>query len=571
MSALALLGLLTALAAPAPVSPPAQLTQFTETQRVFAGDGVASDRFGQSIDIEHDLMVVGAYGRDDVDPSNGFCTSGAAYVFERQNGDWVETAKLTASDAHCRAWFGFTVATDGESIAVGAYENDNATTLGSAGCNGGAVYVYTRSGSTWVEEQRVVPTQWACGLQFGKALAIEGETLAVGAPTEAASSGRGAAYLFQRTGSTWVQTQRFERSTTDGIGAFGEAVDLDRNTLAVGAPSAGSPVLGEVHLFRRDSGGAWSLSQVIGPTGGLNYGFGSELALTEDSLAVSLPGANAPRNSVHLYERIGGVWSFTRAFLGPSRSSDTTTYYGWDLDFDGDTLVVGDKAADDASPGSQTCYSGAVWMYQRTGPAPVVDWREYYTVTANPTCNDYFGDGVALDGDRLVLGGDLAPGAASDTGAVAIFERPGAGDTICLGTACGCGNEDPRGGCANSTGRGAILRGTGRRNLSGGQLRLRATHLPEGAFGLFIVGMERSATSYGDGALCVADPAFRYAGQLARAGESATLVLENPLPAAGSTVMVGVPAIFQCMYRDFQGAACGTGFNATNALSITPF
>ncbi len=544
-------------------------TQFTEVQRVHGADGLLADRFGQSLDIEGDVMVVGAYGRDDVDPQNAFCISGAAYVFERQGGAWTQTAKLTASDADCRAFFGFTVATDGESIVVGAYENDHATSLGATNCNGGAAYVFVRSAAGWVEEQRVVPSTWDCGLEFGKALAIEGDELVVSAPSEPDGLKRGAVYAFERSGSVWTETQRMTRSTTGGIGTFGSALALERGTLIVGSMRAGAQSLGEVHTFERGASG-WEPTQVLGPTGGLSYGFGSEVALSGHTLAVSLTGDNAPRNSVYLYERSAGVWSYTRPFQGPLRSVDTYTYFAWDIDLDGDTLVVGDSAADDAN-GSQTCYSGAVYVYERTGPDGFADWRERYVLASNPACDDYFGNGVALDGDRLVLGGDFAPGATPGSGAAAVLERPGLGDVLCIGNACPCGNSDPRGGCQNSTGRGARLRATGTANLSADRIRLRATDLPEGSFGLFVAGLEQPPTMYGDSLLCVAGPGHRFLGQVARTDQAATLILDRALLDSGGTVMVGVPAVFQCVFRDFPTAGCGAGLGSTNALRILPF
>ncbi|MFW6098034.1 MAG: FG-GAP repeat protein, partial [Chloroflexota bacterium] len=123
--------------APAPDQP----GQFIETAQLLAGDGQAYDRFGSSVAIDGDTMVVGTtyYSllSDATEPD-------AAYVFVRDGGAWAFQAKLTASDGTAGDRFGHSVAIKGDTILVGAYFADV-----DGNEEQGAAYVFTRSGDTW--------------------------------------------------------------------------------------------------------------------------------------------------------------------------------------------------------------------------------------------------------------------------------------------------------------------------------------------------------------------------------------------------------------------------------------
>lgn len=113
-----------------------------EVTRLTASDAGARDRFGESVGISEDTVIVGALGDDDACPADWRCNSGSAYVFERDLGgvdNWGEGNKLTASDAEARDQFGFHVRISGNTMIAGTRLNDD------AGLNSGSAYVFASS------------------------------------------------------------------------------------------------------------------------------------------------------------------------------------------------------------------------------------------------------------------------------------------------------------------------------------------------------------------------------------------------------------------------------------------
>ena len=129
---------------------------WSEEQKLLASDGAASDQFGTSVGISGDTVVVGANFDDDKGDK-----SGAAYVYVRSNGNWTEQQKLVPGDGAAKDYFGQSVAIDGDTLAVGAIENDEAE------YNAGAVYVYTRENGEWALQQKLTASDAGLGDEFG--------------------------------------------------------------------------------------------------------------------------------------------------------------------------------------------------------------------------------------------------------------------------------------------------------------------------------------------------------------------------------------------------------------------
>ena len=106
---------------------------WTQQAKLTASDGAEDDWFGRSVAVDGDTAVTGAPGDDD----NG-SVSGSAYVFTRSGGIWTQQAKLTASDGAADDAFGFSVAVDGDTAVIGAYEDDD------NGTDSGSAYVFTK-------------------------------------------------------------------------------------------------------------------------------------------------------------------------------------------------------------------------------------------------------------------------------------------------------------------------------------------------------------------------------------------------------------------------------------------
>jgi hypothetical protein len=167
-------------------------THWTQQAKLVGSDVVANDNFGRSVSLSGSSVLIGA---DSELPGVG---TGAAYVFTQTGGVWTQQAKLTASDAASTDNFGRSVALQGGTAVVGAPYKDNA-----AGLAAGAAYVYTLSGGVWTQQAELVGSDTAAHDDFGRTVALDGTTLAIGAPQRNALAG--GAYLFSGAGASWTQ------------------------------------------------------------------------------------------------------------------------------------------------------------------------------------------------------------------------------------------------------------------------------------------------------------------------------------------------------------------------------
>ena len=223
---------------------------WTNYQKLVAGDGAAGDEFGFSVAISGDTAVVGA--RNDDQGGNG---SGSTYVYMRNAGVWSLQQKLTASDASSGDEFGYSVAIDGDTVAIGAPNAD------SSAVQSGAVYVFTRSAGVWSQQQKLASGDAALFDEFGSAVAIDGDTVVIGAyGTDDGGGQSGSAYIFVRSAGVWSESQELTADDAAANDRFGSSVAIEGDIVAVGAPYDGhSGVLsaGSAYVFERD-GSIWS-------------------------------------------------------------------------------------------------------------------------------------------------------------------------------------------------------------------------------------------------------------------------------------------------------------------------
>ncbi|MCA9836718.1 MAG: hypothetical protein KC422_07380 [Trueperaceae bacterium] len=194
---------------------------WVEQNKLFANDTDRLDSFGISVAISGDYLVVGA--EDEDDRGRG---SGAAYIFRRSGDQWVEQAKLTASDAKLYDYFGSSVAISGDYTIIGAFGE---TTTGAA-------YIFKRSGDNWIEQVKLKASdRYTGGGLFGFSVSISGDFALVGA-----ARNYGSAYLFRREGESWVEQNKLKAKDATRVDGFAESVALSGDYLLVGAPYNGA-------------------------------------------------------------------------------------------------------------------------------------------------------------------------------------------------------------------------------------------------------------------------------------------------------------------------------------------
>ena len=236
-------------------------TTWSQQAYLKASNTGAGDRFGYSVSLDGDTALVGAYGEDSNatgvggdQANNGVSDSGAGYVFVRNGSTWSQQAYLKASNTGATDWFGSSTSLAGDTALVGAYREDS-NALGVDGNQGsnsatdaGAAYVFVRSGTSWSQQAYLKASNTWTTDWFGYALAVSGDTIAVGAIQEDSSAtgvdgdqgdnsavDSGATYLFTRSGTTWTQQAYLKASNTETNDIFGYWMAVHGGTLVVGA------------------------------------------------------------------------------------------------------------------------------------------------------------------------------------------------------------------------------------------------------------------------------------------------------------------------------------------------
>jgi len=172
---------------------------WVETAKVTAPNGTEGDEFGISLALAGSTAVFGAIGDD-----SGGDDAGAAYAFDHRDGKWTQTARLTPRDSAPHEAFGFSVAADNGVIVVGApHPHEKGERPGQ-----GAAYVFERQDGEWTQVGRLTASDAVPGTWFGNAVAISGETIVVGMLLNAEGKRSGSAYVFERRGGEWSETAR---------------------------------------------------------------------------------------------------------------------------------------------------------------------------------------------------------------------------------------------------------------------------------------------------------------------------------------------------------------------------
>ena len=379
-----------------------ELLQLAEESELIASDAAKNDRFGVSVAVDDDTAVVGAFQPDYVDSGTNVSRPGAAYVYTKDsNGAWSQQAKLTASDGAGGDEFGIAVAVDGDTVVVGARGDET---------DQGAIYVFTKpSDGDWtstITETKLTATGGAADDLFGASVALYGGTIVVGAP------GAGSAYVFTKNSGVWSQAANLTASNAQTGDEFGISVAVDDDTIAVGAYGKDGNSLadsGLVYVFVKSGGVAWATTtetvQLRASDRAANDNFGRSVAVGSSTIVV---GASGDRNAADL--STGSAYVFTEPDTGWANSAGIETakvtasdaahtdQFGRSVAVYGDTIVVGAHQNDDDGPDS-----GSIYVFIK----PTNGWTDtagtVKLTASNAATGDRFGIALALDGDTALV------------------------------------------------------------------------------------------------------------------------------------------------------------------------
>jgi len=422
----------------------------------------AGDSFGNSTAISGNTLVVGAPNEDsnavgiNGNPDNNNAPdSGAVYVYVRDGDHWVQQAYLKASNVGAGDFFGQSVAVAGDTVVVGAWgESSGATGVNGDGNNNrarrsGAAYVFVREGTNWTQQAYLKASNTGgppgddIGDRFGMSVAVSGDTAIVGAWLEdSAATGvdgdqsddnapnSGAAYVFRRTGTNWMQEAYLKAGNSGPFLGFGQAVAMGQDTAVVGA-GAGLLNSGGAYIFRR-SGTEWveeaylTGSSVQSAEDARN--FGHSVGISGGTVVVGAPfdssssaGVNgveedtgAPESgAAYVFVHSDTTWT-RQAYLKASNTGSGDSF-GQAVALDGDLLVIGAPREDCASAGvnldqtnDNASNAGAAYVFKRDGTS----WSQLaYLKASNTGTNDLFGEAVSISSDTLIV---AAPGESSN-------------------------------------------------------------------------------------------------------------------------------------------------------------
>ncbi|HEX2678031.1 MAG TPA: EGF domain-containing protein [Polyangiales bacterium] len=454
------------------------VTRGTQQAYAKALSSEAGDLIGGAIALSADgnTLAIGATGEDGGSAgvngavNNAVGSSGAVYVFTRSGSGWAQQAYIKASNPGGTDWFGESVSlsADGNTLAVGA-DNEGSAGVGvnpaaqgdDSTTGAGAVYVFTRSGSTWSQQAYIKATNTGANDAFGFATALSGDgnTLAVGAygeasngtPSDNSLSYAGAVYVYTRSGTTWTSQAYLKASDVASSQQFGISVALsgDGTTLAAGA-NGRSNYTGAAYVFVR-SGNSWSEQQILTASNAEaqdSLGFMVRLSNDGNTLAAGAYGEDGPSNATsasgaaYVFVRSGTSWS-EQAYLRAS-NAEASDNFGRRVAISGSGDVVVVTAYNEDSNGTgigsaaegdnSAANSGAAYVFKRSGTS----WsQQAYVKSSNTEAGDNFGrNGLAISGDgttfavgsenedsagTTVNGNTQSDNSASNAGAVYVY------------------------------------------------------------------------------------------------------------------------------------------------------
>ncbi|MCX7790338.1 MAG: FG-GAP repeat protein [Chloroflexaceae bacterium] len=433
---------------------PLTIDPTVQTAYLKASNAGTNDEFAYTVAVDGNTIVVGARFEDSGNPANPNDNSaqdtGAIYVFTRSGGTWTQQAYLKAAIRDPGDDFGFAVAIDGDTIVVGA-SGEQSGIPGNPNDNGaddsGAAYVFVRNGATWSQQAYLKASNPGVQDYFGRSVAISGNTVVVGAynedsgnpanPNDNSASNAGAAYVFVRNGTAWSQQAYLKAANAGAEDQFGRSVAIAGDTIVVGAPyedsgASGNPNdngannAGAAYVFTR-SGTTWTQRAYLKASSiGAGDQFGYAVALTGNTLVASAPGEGGS-GAVSVFTGGGASWT-QQAFL-KAANAGTGDYFGAFVAIDGDILAVGapgEASGNPADPNDNSApNAGAAYVFTRNGAT----WTQRgYLKASNAQAEDLFGTSTAISGDTVVVGAPYEDGSgpapnesAPNAGAAYVF------------------------------------------------------------------------------------------------------------------------------------------------------
>ncbi len=380
--------------------------------------------FGYATAIDGDTAIVGASHFD-----IPFIDPGKAFVFRFDGLDWLLQQELVGLDGIDSDRFGHAVALDGDTVVVGAR-------WGSPNLNGSA-YIFHFDGKTWFEQQKLFDKDGGELDAFGNSVAVEGETVFIGAPGDL---GNGSVFVYTFDGATWILHQVLHPSDADqGFGQhFGSSIAINSEAVIIGAQFDNEldSNAGAAYIFRFD-GSNWIEEQKLLPLiGEIDHRFGATVSLSNDVAVVG----SRQSESAYIFNYDGANWSQQQILV--ASDADPSQDFGQTVAISGNVVVIGAGADDDHGMNA-----GAAYLFRFDGNS----WLEEQKLfPVDGLAGDRFGARVAISDETSLIGAPYDDNLGIRIGSAYVFTGLAGFDCNDNGTADSCdiyggGSEDEDG------------------------------------------------------------------------------------------------------------------------------
>lgn len=377
----------------------------------------SDDRFGQSVAVDGDFIVVG---------SPNYKGIGCAYVFYDNGVTYDTLAILTPSNGAFDDQFGRSVAIQGDVIVVGSPNNDATTN------QAGAVYVFVKPIDGWQDMTETVTlngTTVGSGDYFGWSVDIDSDQIVASAYYQ---GNNGAAYVYEKPLTGWQDATNETAILTASVGSsgdqFGHAVSISGDIVVVGTPSVNAPTNDEgiVYLYEK-SGANWTsmteTAQLTLSDAAEDDYFGLSVAVDGDVVIGATKNKNGNQGAVYLFEKpLSGWVSATETAKLTASDGAGGDYFGNAISLKNDIIAVGATYDDDAGVNT-----GVVYVFEK----PVAGWisaTETAKLTdANADLNQNLGSSVSVGIDQIISGAVFSDQNGESSGRVVVFNKPPVG------------------------------------------------------------------------------------------------------------------------------------------------
>ena len=391
---------------------------WVETKTLSPTDSKANDRFGSSVSLHGNIAVIGAEDQDSDSPSSSTITkSGAAYIFEKQNGDWVEIQKIVASDRDQESSFGYSVSVENNNILVG----DNAKNS-----NTGSAYLFQKDESlgTWNETQVLNANVSSTGDEFGNNIILSDGNVMISAIHEDEDANEG--NTLTNSGAIYFGTidssnpnevyigpeSKFVPNDRGSNDDFGGAIALSGNYAIIGAAREdhdenGQNKLssaGSAYLLGKNQNGHWNQIQKLIPSDRETKDFFGQAVDIDGDYAIvgGFNKVNKNDGAAYIFQKqVDDSWSEVQKLALPS-AAYTSNFFGWSVAISGNLVAVGAPEETVFANGQSMTKAGKIYVYEKDNSG---QWNLSIVLTSTDLgTNDRLGYSLDINGNDIIAG-----------------------------------------------------------------------------------------------------------------------------------------------------------------------